>query len=130
MLFFRVENDKHEGPYNNNNGVSLMEYLERNGLNIWGAEHDDYMRGHPRPDCDWLLAETWNAMDSDKQHEYIFGFESLDSLFKWFCMDKEIEYLERFGFHVSIYESDDCYHGKWQSIARYYSLKLVDTLDF
>jgi hypothetical protein len=129
MLFYRVENEKHEGPYNNSY-VSLMEYLEKRGHDIWLTEHDDYMRGHPRPDSDYLLASVWAEMGEDTHKKYIFGFENIELLFNWFCMSEEIDFMKEFGFYVSVYETDDCYNGKWQSIANKDSLRLIEKMQF
>jgi hypothetical protein len=69
-------------------------------------------------------------MDTAIQSKYIFGFESIDSLFAWFCIASELDYLKEYGFHVSVYETEDYYYGKWQSIANKDSLKLVEKMQF
>jgi hypothetical protein len=131
MKFYRVENDKHEGPYNNfSSPVSLMEYLDRHGHAVYSSEHENYMQGHPRPDSDYILAPIWGKMNYNKQQDYIFGFENIDLLFNWFCMKEEIDFMKEFNYHISIYETNDCYHGKWQSIANKETLVLIEEISF
>jgi hypothetical protein len=135
MLFYRVENDQKEGPYNPSHGPGLMQHLTSNGILNYADMHGEfsnYMRYHPTPDNDELIHDIWANIRRDKieRDKYIFGFESFDKVFIWFNMEKELEFLKTYKFHISIYEIDYCHHGKWQSIANKENLILVDTLEF
>jgi hypothetical protein len=130
MKFFRVENDYGEGPYINAD-MNLMDYLnQEKEISVYGEKHEEYMISHPTPYNDPLLTYVWSEMFTDTKEKYIFGFANLDKVFDWFCMDEEIEFLEKFKFHISIYEANDWYNGKWQSIARRESLVFIEKIDF
>jgi len=130
MQFFRVENAKHEGPYNPTDQVQLMDYINSRGIDIWGACFDDYMSTHPNPLHDPMLITAWGNMSDEDRKQYIFGFDSIDSLFAWFRLPIELDYLKEYGFTVSIYEADEIHVGKWQAIAKKKTLKLVEKMQF
>lgn len=132
MLFYRVENEDKQGPYNNC-PIRLTEFLEKKGI-IDYSDHDNsfskYMMVHPLPQDDCLLRDFWISLDWKIKENYIFGFESLDKVFNWFCLSEELQYLKDSHFRISIYETQDYHHGKWQSVANKESLILIDTLEF
>lgn len=110
-LFFRVENADGVGPYQ---GTSLIDALVTKGVITLDDMDKTYLLDHPTPDNDPILRSTWLSLKCKEQ--YIFGFKNLKSVYNWFCLKEEVEWLIENSFHVSIYESDYCYHGKWQSV--------------
>jgi len=126
MLFYRVENKKHKGPYI---GGKLQDYIIQKLYDSDLDKYtDNYLLNHPGPRQDDILFLIWK--DIPDTSYYCFGFESLDKVFNWFCLKEELEFLKDNKYQISIYETDDCYHGKWQSIANKDSLKLLDFIEF
>jgi len=110
-LFFRVETADGVGPYQ---GTGLINALVTKGVIAWSDMDETYLLDHPTPENDPVLRFTWQILKHKEQ--YIFGFKSLKAVYNWFCLKEEVEWLIENNFHVSIYESDYCFHGKWQSI--------------
>lgn len=141
-LFYRVEDENKFGPYHAQDyRPCLQEFLHKKfNKNEYEEQYcydKEYVKNHPTPQNDPLLLEIWNTLDNDI-NEYYFGFENLDQVFNWFCLKEEQEYLYNFNFKISVYEISEkkidiyknCYHGKWQSIARKDCLSLVESIEF
>lgn len=60
MLFYRVENESKEGPYNISR--SIIEYLKENIKNMDCLE---YMYSHPAPFDDLLLRPIWFNFEAE-----------------------------------------------------------------
>lgn len=127
MIFYRVENEHLQGPYCSD--TNIMSYTV-DTYHYYG-NYDKYLSDHPNPRNDSKLSSIWDIKYPHGDYEdYLFGFESLEKLFQWFFLKEDIEFLTKNNFHVSIYETDDCYHGNGQSIAKKSSLRLIETLAF
>lgn len=128
MEFYRVETNDFQGPYQNELELSLIEYLEMEDvLSRYDSRYEEYMNNHPSPmSRDRIIGDKFYK--SDDYECYIFGFNSLEQLHKWFYLDKEIEYLKRYNFHISAYESTEIFYSDFQAIADKNSLKLINKL--
>ena len=49
--------------------------------------------GHPAPRLDLLMGSKWEKTSTLERKEYIFGFELLEQLFRWFYTDRILEFL-------------------------------------
>lgn len=100
MEIFRIENPEcGNGPYSAS-GV-YHEY--------WSSSYYNNADKHPTPQEDDMLNDFFNS-------EYYFGFESIDSLLKWFDQPKHLFALDELGFVIRVYETEVCYVGKSQVI--------------
>lgn len=89
-IFFRIENDKGQGPY-------LNEIV-----NKWKTESHDNNSEHPTPYYDsWIDGVKFKDMEGR-----ICGFKSLTQLEAWFT-SQELSSLSKLGFHVETIEGQD-----------------------
>lgn len=68
MKFYRIENDKNEGPYHNSCETSLTLFLE----SFKDYDRNFYLRTRPTPYGERFVAYT----DSRNRSDFIFGFSS------------------------------------------------------
>ena len=127
MLFYRVENKKGEGPYRNTTALSLSAYLETR------LDYSMYLLTHPTPQND-ALAKFIKQFPSYAFEQYIFGFSSIDQLKNWFNTGFDEQYMEKYNFHISIYEirksKFNVAVSEFQTTALKRKLKLVNTIPF
>lgn len=85
---------------------------------------------HPSPmsSNDRDIGDAFYHKGDIDMYEYIFGFHSLEQLYRWFSSDKEIEYLKRYNFSISVYDAEDIETSQYQAIANKNSLKLINKL--
>jgi len=92
---------------------------------------EDYMETHPSPrGKDVQLYNQLFESEIIHHADYVYGFNSQKQLRKWFCLEKEIEYLKLFGFHISVYEADSILSSNLQAVAKLNTLKLIEKLTF
>lgn len=120
-LFFRIEDAQGIGPY-------CTEDLMRPSIQSVCSTHDDYLTMHPGPYSDPLLSAHW--VDIVGYQSYVFGFESLEALFAWFCLPEEQAYLVKYKMRVVCYRTQDYIKGEKQMVAKKSRLKLVDYAAF
>ena len=98
--FYRIENEIGEGPYHGENVPEREEWQEfshNESPNTPTLSRDIYLSGNHPGDLYCL------------NQAYIFGFESMEQLLKWF-MPKEIQMLEMLGYNIVEVEGyDACY---------------------
>lgn len=134
MKFYRVENKFNESPYTTKKAeLTLMEYLSMEDIldnenydNRW----EDYMKTHPSPRGKYV--QLYNQLfESEIIHceDYVYGFNSIKQLKKWFYLEKEIEYLKLFKFCISVYETDCILSSNFQAVAKLNTLKLIEKID-
>lgn len=101
MIIYRVETDRGEGPYANNDV----------GYACGSIHHAPTAWDDPG------LGEVWGNMSKDVRDEFYFGFGSVRQLLEWFNADSFHEKAERKGFRVSVIEAaGEVFHGTYQSI--------------
>jgi hypothetical protein len=82
MRVYRVENlYTGKGPYVSGGGWETQDHTDDN---------------HPGPDRDPMLQAHWFNISYGERSDWSFGFESLESLLKWFSLS-ELASLERNG---------------------------------
>jgi len=92
MTVYRIENNKHKGPYA--------------GTNTPWTSHPHMYPHNPSPFDEWEHLKNEAAksfMENKNRDDHLFGFLSLEDLEDWFDHE-EIERLNREGFHVAVYE--------------------------
>lgn len=130
MKFYRVENDALEGPYINKCELHLIDWLiMEDVVDNYGYRFEEYMETRPSPHSRDRMIHNFLSSRKDRE-EYIFGFESMHQLNKWFCDPKEIEYFKHYKFHISVYETGFIYDSLYQAVANKNELKLVEQLTF
>jgi hypothetical protein len=85
MLIYRVENEKREGPYVNNN-------------RYWTTREHSFSRHHIGINEEFSKLELGDIRSYER-----CGFDSLRSLYKWFNNRQERFNLKRKGFKVATY---------------------------
>lgn len=122
MKFYRIENDKNEGPYHNSCETSLTLFLE----SFKDYDRNFYLRTRPSPYGERFVKFT----DSKDRSDFIFGFSSKKKLIQWFTYSHEAEYFEKYNFKVSYYTSTEVFKSKYQSISKRENLTLIKRIDF
>lgn len=122
MIFYRVENDKNEGPYINDNYENLIDFFRNNDE----FDIEQYVLERPTP----YLENFEKYCDCKNKHKFIFGFSSKDRLVKWFSYSNENEYFEKYNFKVSYYESTEVFESQYQSISQRKNLTLIKRVNF
>ena len=102
-LFYRVENLDGRGPYNSGGKLSFIN------------RHNSSPK-HPGPQFDEGFMKAWEI-----DHDWLFGFSSLEQLFEWFSV-KEVAELQSKGFFISQIPIEKVYQyvlGKKQVMLKY-----------
>lgn len=134
---YRVEHpDTGEGPYVSSQKIAFPEkweefwwiseiIREETGFDIGGSMIEPDML-HPTPCQDKGLSEMWENLRH--RHEWVFGFESMESLISWFSdMPEVYEILAELGFQLRTYEGD-MVRGHAQVLYKKESAKLLTSI--
>jgi len=70
----------------------------------WNELYYNNQTTHPTPKNDELLKAIWGECRRDSLNSWIFGFESMASLDRWFDVDAHVHALSVSGFSISVYE--------------------------
>lgn len=113
---YRIEH-RHsgKGPYSgglvkcpNGDRLRITDFIQdKTGFDLWGTDcaRDDDL--HPSPLDDTLLRDFWYNCPSPSREEYYFGFESMESLIRWFSDIPEVyEILKEHDYILAIYKGD------------------------
>lgn len=103
-LVWRIENQNGEGPYRCTNVYQHQ----------WVMTHHTEDYGRPSPMKDGELWYFWKT--HPKAHEFLFGFESIEQLKKWFWDYSELCKLRELGFRIALRPTDTVFYGKEQCI--------------
>jgi len=124
MKFYRVETKDKQGPYHNSLEIDLTDWLIMyDVIDNYGEKYEEYMETRPSP----LSKDT--IILQKLTDNFVFGFNSLEQLYKWFSLKEEFTYFKRYGFHIGVYEVSAIFSSEYQAIAEKDKIKLISTID-
>lgn len=114
MLIYRVEKENGQGLYRDNDYPFSYEMV-------------DSMR-HPLPSDDALLSIFWNALSYESMAKFHFGYSSIEQLKSWVYRTSWREEIDKAGFRVNVYETENYKTGDTQAVFVKSKSKFVNSL--
>lgn len=91
MLIYRIESSvSHKGVYSIGLGYSCHR-------DVFMGVDGNLREYHPCPTEDEMMSDRWNGMDPDERQQFVFGFNSIKQLHRWFPvrgLQKMVEMIE------------------------------------